>query len=92
MPRARGYIIDVQSNFLDGLSTRVVIPLVAKAVAPAMPIKTLNPIFAIDGGEYVLMTQNMASIPNAQLRDPVGTLVAQRDHIIRAIDALLSGI
>jgi toxin CcdB len=57
-----------------------------------IPVKTLNPLFFIDGWEHVLMTQNMASIPNVQLRNPVGTLAMQRDHIVRAIDALLSGI
>lgn len=93
MPRSRpGYVVDVQSRLLDDLSTRVVIPLIPKGVAPPISVKTLNPLFSIDGGEYVLMTQNMASVPNVQLRAPVGTLATQRDHIIRAIDALLSGI
>jgi toxin CcdB len=93
MPRSRpGYVVDVQSRLLDDLSTRVVIPLIPKRVAPAIPVKTLNPLFFIEGGEYVLMTQNIASVPNVQLRAPVGTLSAQCDHIVRAIDTLLSGI
>jgi toxin CcdB len=93
MPRSRpGYVVDAQSRLLDELSTRVVIPLISRGSAPAILLKTLNPRFSIDGDEYVLMTQNMASIPNAQLRAPVGTLATQRDHIVRAIDALLSGI
>jgi len=93
MPRGRpGYVVEVQSRLLDELSTRVVIPLIPKGAAPAIPVKTLNPLFSIDGGEYVLMTQNIASVPNIQLRAPVGTLATQRDHIVRAIDALLSGI
>ena len=93
MPRSRpGYVVDVQSRLLDDLSTRVVIPLIPRGAAPPIPVKTLNPLFSIDGGEYVLMTQNMATIPNVQLRAPVGTLATQRDPIIRAIDALLSGI
>jgi toxin CcdB len=93
MPSGRpGYVVDVQSRLLDELSTRVVIPLIPKATAPAIPVKTLNPLFSIDDGEYVLMTQNMAAVPNAQLRISVGTLAAQRDHIVHAIDALLSGI
>ena len=93
MPRSRpGYVVDVQSRLLDELSTRVVIPLIPKSAAPTIPIKTLNPLFSIDGREYVLMTQNMASVPNVQLRAPFCTLATQRDHIIRAIDALLSGI
>jgi len=93
MPGSRaGYVVDVQSRPLDELATRVVIPLIPKSAAPKASVKTLNPLFFIDGGEYVLMTQSMASIPNAQLRSTVGTLAMERDQIVRAIDALLSGI
>ncbi|WP_428488560.1 CcdB family protein [Rhodopila sp.] len=38
------------------------------------------------------MTQNVATVPLAQLRAPIGTLASHRDQVIRAIDALLSGI
>ena len=38
------------------------------------------------------MTQTMASIPVAQMGRSVGTFAAGRDQIVRAIDALLSGI
>jgi len=34
----------------------------------------------------------MASIPVSQMGRSVGTFAAERDQIIRAIDALLSGI
>ena len=93
MPRLRpGYVVDVQARLLEGLATRVVIPLIPTSVAPALTLKTLNPLFSIEGAWHVLMTQNMASIPTAQLRDPLGSLADRRDEIIRAIDALLSGL
>jgi toxin CcdB len=93
MPRSgAGYVVDVQSRLLDDLATRVVIPLIPHRSAPAIPLKTLNPVFSIAGDAFVLMTQAMASVPLIQLRDPVGSLADQRDDIVRAIDALLSGI
>jgi toxin CcdB len=93
MPSGRtGFIVDVQSRLLEELATRVVIPLVAQAVAPRIPMKTLNPVLPFDGTAFVLMTQNMASIPLAQMGRLAGTLAAERDQIVRAIDALLSGI
>jgi hypothetical protein len=55
-------------------------------------LKTLNPLLLFNGGDFVLMTQNMASIRVAQLGHATGTLATQRDQIVRAIDALLSGI
>ena len=93
MPRGlAGYIVDVQSRLLEGLATRVVIPLLPTAAAPRLPMKTLNPLLPFDGGDFVLMTQNIACVPVAHLGLTVGTLAAQRDQIVRAIDALLSGI
>jgi len=82
----------VQSRLLDDLATRVVIPLVLKTLAPPIRVKTLNPLFSIDGEEYVLMTRAMASVPANRLRASIGTVAMERDHIVRAIDALLSGI
>jgi hypothetical protein len=38
------------------------------------------------------MTQNVASIPLSELGQPVGAMASSRDDIIRAIDALLSGL
>jgi toxin CcdB len=87
-----GYIVDVQSGLLENLATRVVIPLLPKSAAPRIPLKTLNPFLLFNGYDFVLMTQNMASIRVAQLGHAVGTLATQRDQIVRAIDALLSGI
>jgi toxin CcdB len=93
MPRGgAGYVVDVQSRMLEGLATRVVIPLIPTASAPRIPMKTLNPALSFEGGDFVLMTQNVASIPVAQLGLTLGTLPIQSDQIVRAIDALLSGI
>jgi toxin CcdB len=92
MPQGRaGYVVDIQSGLLDTMATRVVIPLLPRQAAPP-PAKALNPVLTIGGVEHVLMTQNIATVPLAQLRTPVGTLVVERDQIVRAIDALLSGL
>jgi toxin CcdB len=93
MPGSRtGYVVDIQSRLLDEMSTRVVIPLVPRQMAPRAPAKTLNPVVLIDSAEYVLMTQNIATVPLARLRAPTGTLISHRDEIVRAIDTLLSGL
>ena len=42
MPRGRlGFIVDMQSRLLEGLATRVVVPLFAKSAAPRLPMRTL---------------------------------------------------
>ena len=93
MPRGgAGYVVDVQSRLLEDLATRVVIPLLLKAVAPRIPLGTLNPVLVVVGGAFVVMTPNMASLPVAWMGNAVGSPGAERDRIVRAIDALLSGI
>tara|TARA_Y100001001_G_scaffold162539_1_gene189339 strand:+ start:1457 stop:1615 length:159 start_codon:yes stop_codon:yes gene_type:complete len=39
-----GYLLDVQSDLLSGLNTRVVVPLLPKSSAP-FPAQRLNPVF-----------------------------------------------
>jgi toxin CcdB len=83
MPQGRaGYVVDIQSGLLDTMATRVVIPLLPRQAAPP-PAKALNPVLTIGGVEHVLMTQNIATVPLA---------LVERDQIVRAIDALLSGL
>jgi toxin CcdB len=89
--KTHGLLVDVQSNLLDELRTRVVIPLLRQEDAPK-PIKTLNPCIQIDNQNYVLLTQNIASVPQTDLGELVGTAMTQRDTIIRAIDTMLSGL
>lgn len=58
----------------------------------AHPLKTLNPVLPFNGAAFMLMTQNMASNLVSQMGRSMGTLAPERDQIVRAIDALLSGI
>jgi len=41
-----GYLLDVQSDLLGGLNTRVVVPLLPQSSAPS-PAQRLNPVFSI---------------------------------------------
>jgi len=84
-------VVDVQSDLLDPLNTRVVIPLVPVG-ATLQPAKRLNPVFRIDGSERILATQFLASIPAAELRTAVGSLADARDEITAALDMLYQGI
>src|SRR5690554_2593066 len=85
-----GYLLDVQSDLLSGLNTRVVVPLLPKSSAPS-PSQRLNPVFSIDGQELVMATQYMAAVPEVELRSGVGALVEQQDEISAALDMLFLG-
>ncbi|MEL7967902.1 CcdB family protein [Vreelandella neptunia] len=85
-----GYLLDVQSDLLSGLNTRVVVPLLPKPSAPS-PAQRLNPIFNIEGQEVVMATQYMAAVPESELRFGAGSLVEQQDEISTALDMLFLG-
>ncbi len=85
-----GYVLDVQSDLLDGLNTRMVVPLLAPAHAP-LPAQRLNPVFDIDGHPHVMVTQFMAAVPSVALGTVCGNLGKQADQITAAIDMLMQG-
>lgn len=85
-----GYLLDVQSDLLSGLNTRVVVPLLPKSSAP-FPGQRLNPVFNIEGQEVVMATQYMAAVPEGELRSCVSSLAEQQDEISVALDMLFLG-
>lgn len=85
-----GYLLDVQSDLLSGLNTRVVVPLLPKSSAP-FPAQRLNPVFTIKGQELVMATQYMAAVPEGELRFGAGSLAEQQDEISSALDMLFLG-
>ena len=84
------YVVDVQSELLAGLPTRVVIPL-AYAEAIETPILRLNPTVGVGDTALVALTQDMASVSNRLLRNPVANLSPQHDEILAALDFLFTG-
>ena len=61
-PSGDGFLLDVQSDLLNDLNTRVVVPLLPSASAPK-PATRLNPAFDINGESVVMVTQFMAAVP-----------------------------
>ena len=86
------YLLDVQSNFLDNLDTRVVIPLrVSNSYASNKLPKDLMPEFSIGGQLFVLETPKMAAVPTKILKKKVGNLNSEQSKVITAIDRLFHG-
>ena len=61
---AAGYVLDVQADILNGLNTRIVVPLLPLSEAP-MPAKRLNPVFELEAERHVMVTQFLAAVPRA---------------------------
>lgn len=86
------YFVDVQSELLDTLNTRLVIPLTPTELLEKKAPSHLCPVIHIDEGDLVILTHQMASVPTKILREPVNDLSIFRDEIISAIDFLITGI
>lgn len=89
-PSGDGYLLDVQTDLLSDLNTRVVVPLLPKTVAP-IPAARLNPVFLIEGEQVVMVTQFMAAVPTGILKSPVGNLDDSFEQITVAVDMLMQG-
>lgn len=86
------FLLDVQSDLLDGLDTRMVIPLRNLAHFPVMPLPTrLTPVFRINGTECMLETPKMAAVPVRMLRGAVASLGSEHAAIVAALDFLFHG-
>ena len=85
------YLLDVQTDLLDPLSTRVVVPLVA-ASALGKAITHLNPEFSINNTIVFMSTAELAGVPVKSCGERVGSLKEQRHEIIAALDFLFTGL
>ncbi|WP_108895698.1 CcdB family protein [Palleronia abyssalis] len=79
------------NDLLDQLQTRVVAPLVPASSVERV-IHSPNPTMMLGEKTYLVMPQLAATLALGEMGDRVGSLAMMRDAIVRAIDALLSGI
>lgn len=86
------FLLDVQNDLLDDLETRVVVPLSVLSTMRGKALRTLMPVFEIEGESFVMLTPQLAGIPKSELGAPVVRLDHYRFQIISAIDFLLTGI
>jgi toxin CcdB len=89
-PAGDGYLLDLQSDLVSGLNTRVVAPLLPLVDAPR-PADRLNPVFDIADSQFVMATQFMAAVPTSELRESAGSLAEQHDAIMNALDMIFTG-
>jgi toxin CcdB len=86
------FFVDVQSDLLENLNTRLVIPLTPVELIEKKAPSHLCPIIHLDEGDFVILTQQTTSVPIKILIEPTHDLSAFRDEIIAAIDFLITGI
>lgn len=86
------YLLDVQSDLLDGLDSRMVVPLRNLAHFPAVKLPTrLTPVLTIEGQDFLLETPKMGAVPKRILKTPVTSLADEQAQITAALDFLFQG-
>jgi len=86
------YLLDVQSNLLDGLDSRMVIPMRSLKHFPNVKLSTrLTPVLSILGEEFLLETPKMGAVPQRVLRSAVTSLEDDQAQITAALDFLFQG-
>ena len=63
---ADGLVINCQSDLLEQIDSRFVVPLVPRMDAPKVAAR-LNPVFEIDGKDYVMLTQAATAVRRREL-------------------------
>lgn len=86
------FFVDVQSDILDTLNSRVVIPLTPASKSDKCYPNNLCPIVKIKNKNYALLTHQLTSVSASFLKKNEGSLISSRDEIIGAIDFLVTGI
>ena len=81
------YFLDVQNDFIDGLTTRVLIPL-RKEPAFGTRARNLNPLLMVSNDSVVLDTAAIGAAPLSELRKPVANLRDSRAVVQEALDTL----
>ncbi len=84
-------LLDVQAELLSELETRVVIPLVPAARLVGYVVRSLTPVFVIDGNAYRVLTTSVAAVPRRELRSPIANLADRRADILAALALLFTG-
>ena len=69
--RAYPYFVDVQSELLSNFYSRVVIPLTPLELLNAKPPTHLCPVIHIEEGDFVILTQQLTSVPINILKEEV---------------------
>jgi toxin CcdB len=86
------YLLDVQSDLLDVLATRVVVPLAKLDVLGGKVAERLSPVFEIEGRKVVMLTPELAGISRKALGEQVTSLAGERQAIVAALDLVFTGI
>ena len=87
--QANPYYLDVQSDLLADLATRVVIPLITKEYI-ALPVGILNPVVRVTDKTLYLSASQIQCLHKNRLGKKIADVTSQRQAVRAAMDFLLA--
>ncbi|MFO8043026.1 MAG: CcdB family protein [Alkalispirochaeta sp.] len=84
-------LLDVQTDLLSELATRLVVPLRPGGIQEPWVISRLHPVITVGEERYVAVVSEMAGIPTTILGEIIADARDQRTEILSAIDLLITG-
>lgn len=86
------FLLDVQSDILSALPTRLVVPITRRERLPQNLPERLCPEVSMQGTAHHLISFEAAAIPAKRLGPVVCSLKENSFEIINSIDSVLSGV
>lgn len=83
-------VVDLQTDLIGIEASRIVAPL--REAGRYAAFAGLTPLVEVEGVAWIVRVQELAAVPGAELRDPVGSLARHRDALKRALDILIDGV
>ena len=94
-PRMRDqypYVVDIQSDLLSSLATRMVVPLAVTGLAAGELPRRLCPVLLVRKQRLMLVPFEAAPLDKRLLKAKVTSIKESADALVAAMDAVLSGI
>ena len=94
-PRMRDqypFVVDIQSNLLSSLATRMVVPLAVTSLAAKELPQRLCPVFTMRRKSLMLVPFEAAPLDKRLLKTEIASIRDRASDIIAAMDAVMSGI
>lgn len=85
------YLLDLQSDILSDLATRVVIPLRVGSDEEPWAISRLHPVIVVGEESYLAVVSELAAVAGSILGRRVGDARHCRTELLAAVDLLITG-
>ena len=86
------YVVDIQSDSLSSLATRMVVPLAVTALRANELPRRLCPVFVVREQGLMLVPFEAAPLDKRLLKTEIASIRERSHEIVAAMDAVLSGL